>query len=195
MYTIYHIPTVKIGCTEQPPQDRVKDQGYTNYEVLEEHIDIYIASDREIALQKQYGLPVDKMPYWKTIQQLTESPIRLERMRNSELYKEARKNAGTILSKKQLESGTGVHNFEVRSKAGKIGGQKNKDSGHIEHLGKKYGPINGKKAKESGQFKKMAIKGAKAAGNVIRTCPYCNKTIKGNVYFVWHGDNCKAKPQ
>ena len=67
MYYIYHIPTIKIGCTNDY-EYRIKQQGFTNYEILEEHLDVYIASDREIALQKQYGLPVDKIPYYKSVE-------------------------------------------------------------------------------------------------------------------------------
>ena len=65
-YYIYHIPGVKIGCTSQLTK-RMSDQGFTEWEILEEHTDIYIASDREIELQKEYGLPVDKVLYWKSI--------------------------------------------------------------------------------------------------------------------------------
>ena len=145
MYTIYHIPTIKIGCTDNV-EERTAAQKFDNYEVLEEHLDIYIASDREIALQKQYGLPVDKMPYWKTIQQLTESPKRLEAMRNSELYKEARSKVGLVSGKKNKETGH-ISNLGKSGIGGKIGGKitgkKNVESGHIQALGKKYGAIVG----------------------------------------------------
>ena len=53
MYTIYHIKGVKIGCSTQA-EIRVKKQNYSEFEILEEHIDIYKASDREIELQKEY---------------------------------------------------------------------------------------------------------------------------------------------
>ena len=66
IYYIYHIEGVKIGCTIEP-KERVRVQGYNVYTILEEHNDIYIASDREIELQKQYGYPIDNVPYWKTI--------------------------------------------------------------------------------------------------------------------------------
>jgi len=62
MFYLYHIPRVKIGCSTQP-KERVEKQGYFNFQILETHTDIYIASDREIELQKQYGYPVDKVPY------------------------------------------------------------------------------------------------------------------------------------
>lgn len=52
-YYIYHIPEVKIGCSVNPNR-RVKRQGYTDFEILEEHTDIQIASLREKELQKQY---------------------------------------------------------------------------------------------------------------------------------------------
>ena len=66
-YYIYHIPTIKIGCTSQLNK-RMSDQGFTDWEILEEHTDIYVASDREIELQKEYGLPVDKSPYWSSVE-------------------------------------------------------------------------------------------------------------------------------
>ena len=73
-YYIYHIPTFihkdgkigKIGCSEEPDV-RTNKQGYTDFEILEEHECIYKASDREIELQKQYGYPVDLCPYYKTV--------------------------------------------------------------------------------------------------------------------------------
>jgi len=65
-YYIYHITGIKIGCTSDL-QKRMADQGFTSWNILEEHTDIYLASDREIQLQKEYGLPVDKTPYFKTI--------------------------------------------------------------------------------------------------------------------------------
>lgn len=60
MYTIYHIPGVKIGCTMNLRR-RMNEQGYDDgdYEILEVHDDIDIASRREIELQKEYGY-VDK---------------------------------------------------------------------------------------------------------------------------------------
>ena len=54
MYYIYHIPGIKIGCTKHI-EKRIKQQGFTEFEILETHTDIDIASDREIELQKQYG--------------------------------------------------------------------------------------------------------------------------------------------
>jgi hypothetical protein len=74
IYSIYHIPTFihkngkigKIGCTAQEVYDRVLEQGYIDFEVLEEHECIYKASDREIELQLQYAYPVDNIPYWKS---------------------------------------------------------------------------------------------------------------------------------
>ena len=62
-YYIYHIPGVKIGVSTEPNK-RVKDQGYTEYDILEKHTDIYLVSDREQELQKEYGYKVDKNPYY-----------------------------------------------------------------------------------------------------------------------------------
>jgi hypothetical protein len=60
MYTIYHIPNIKIGCTKREVSKRVKEQSYTDYEILEIHTDIQTAAHREIELQIQYGYRVDK---------------------------------------------------------------------------------------------------------------------------------------
>ena len=51
MYYIYHIEGEKIGVSTNPKK-RVRAQGYTDYEILEEHTDVYEVSDREIELQK-----------------------------------------------------------------------------------------------------------------------------------------------
>jgi hypothetical protein len=74
IYYIYHIPTYKwkngrigkIGCA-QDHQQRVSEQGYSEYELLEKHTDIVIASNREIELQTKYGYPIDKIPYYISI--------------------------------------------------------------------------------------------------------------------------------
>jgi len=55
MFTLYHIPGVKIGCTKNLTR-RMREQGFTQYEILETHTDIDIASKREIELQEEYGL-------------------------------------------------------------------------------------------------------------------------------------------
>jgi len=62
MYHIYHIKGVKIGVSEEP-MNRTKKQGFNDYEIIETHNCIYEVSKREIELQKQYGLPIDKVPY------------------------------------------------------------------------------------------------------------------------------------
>lgn len=59
MFYIYHIPGVKIGCSVNP-KVRVKAQGYSEYQILEEYENAKTASKREIELQKQYGYKVDK---------------------------------------------------------------------------------------------------------------------------------------
>jgi hypothetical protein len=66
MYYIYHIPGKKIGCTKNP-NSRLRQQNATIYEILETHSDIYIASKREIELQKQYGYKVDTTTYYNAI--------------------------------------------------------------------------------------------------------------------------------
>jgi len=37
-------------------------------------------------------------------------------------------------------------------------------------------------------------KAGKASSAIIRICPHCDKSIKSNAYFTWHGENCKLNP-
>ena len=81
-YTIYHLPQYvhsngrigKVGCTSQKAYKRARQQNYTfnDFEVLEQYEDIYMASTREIELQKQYDYPVDKVPYYVTLENRSE---------------------------------------------------------------------------------------------------------------------------
>jgi hypothetical protein len=73
-YYIYHIPTFKwkdgsigkIGCAKDHIQ-RVSEQGYSEYTILEIHNCIYEASKREIELQKEHGYKVDASPYFISV--------------------------------------------------------------------------------------------------------------------------------
>lgn len=132
MYYIYHIPTFvqpdgsigKIGCTSQQVKDRVNNQGYTNYEILETHSCIYTASDREIVLQKEYGYPVDTILYWKVYKMsrllINENPNRMS-------------DIGKLGMKKIQELGYHKKGGRV---AGPIGGKIAVDSGQIYELHK-----------------------------------------------------------
>ena len=66
-YYIYHIPGKKIGVTRDLEERVTKQQGYgpDEYEILGEYIDIDDVSAMEIALQKEYGYEVDRVPYNK----------------------------------------------------------------------------------------------------------------------------------
>ena len=66
MYYIYHINGVKIGCTNNIIR-RMSEQGFTEWEILEEHTDINLASSRERELQTQFGYPVDRDLYSSSV--------------------------------------------------------------------------------------------------------------------------------
>tara|TARA_R110000803_G_C11798253_1_gene299012 strand:+ start:42 stop:593 length:552 start_codon:yes stop_codon:yes gene_type:complete len=72
-YSIYHIPDIKIGCTLKKPEDRVKEQGYKDFEILETHLDVMEASWRELKLQKEYKYKVDSIPYFVSLQRITKA--------------------------------------------------------------------------------------------------------------------------
>jgi hypothetical protein len=63
MYYIYHIPGIKIGCTKNLKRRIYQQYKGDDWELLETHTDIDIASERELVLQKQYGYKVDTLPY------------------------------------------------------------------------------------------------------------------------------------
>ena len=66
-YYIYHIPGVKIGMTNEL-EKRMSAQGFTEWEILETHTDPWLCGDRELELQKEYGLPVDSCHYMVSIE-------------------------------------------------------------------------------------------------------------------------------
>lgn len=125
IYYIYHIPTFrhkdgrigKIGCTEEEDAKvRVQNQGYTEYEILETHTDIMVASDREIELQKEYGYPVDKVPYY------------VSKKNRKKFTKEEQIKGG----KTNVKSG---HLQSISSKGGIASSNKNIKSGELKKRG------------------------------------------------------------
>jgi hypothetical protein len=105
MYFIYHIPGIKIGCSSQLEQ-RVADQNFVDFEILESHEDIYIASEREMELQRQYDYRVDTSPYWSSVQNRFKFPQEMQkelskRVKNRfKFTSETAKTAGLVGTKK-----------------------------------------------------------------------------------------------
>ena len=70
-YKIYEIPMFiqpdgsigKVGCTSQTIEQRAKEQSYSDVYLLEEHTDIYEASNRELEIQAEKGYLIDDVPY------------------------------------------------------------------------------------------------------------------------------------
>ena len=69
MYTIYKglkpNGEWKIGCDQNYP-NRALEQNLTDYFILESYEDIMIASNREIELQKEHNVDVDRCLYYQT---------------------------------------------------------------------------------------------------------------------------------
>ncbi len=164
-YYIYHIPGVKIGVSEEP-ENRVNNQGYTDYEILEEFTCIYLVSYRERVLQKEYGYPVDKIPYYMSRQKWG-SP------------------AGKKGGQKAVESGQLYEMIANRDKNSLI------EQGR--RLGKIGGPKGGKSAVETGQLAEARTKAFETNNKIVK-CPYCDKEGKKLNMSVWHFDKCKHKP-
>lgn len=85
MYYIYHVPGIKIGCSQEVER-RLEKQGYAHYEILETHEDGWIAGNRERELQKQYGYVVDRIHYMESLanfKKATETPKVIRSSRNA----------------------------------------------------------------------------------------------------------------
>jgi hypothetical protein len=139
MFIIYHIKGVKIGCTTQP-KERVKEQGYSDFEIIENHTDIYLASDREQELQKEYGYRVDECPYWKSYESALE--------RRKKLTKEKLIKSGKDSGNKNVESGW-IKEFQQRSVIARKGTKHSEETKmkiRLSRLGKPS-PKKGKKYK------------------------------------------------
>jgi hypothetical protein len=67
MYTIYHIPGVKVGATGRNPKVRVKEQGYNEFQILEVLDSLELASEREIYWQEKLGYGRDNNSYFKQV--------------------------------------------------------------------------------------------------------------------------------
>ena len=72
MYYIYHIPGVKIGCTNNLER-RIREQKFNDYELLEEHNDKFLAANRERELQKEYGYTLDNISYTESLKRITKA--------------------------------------------------------------------------------------------------------------------------
>ena len=139
MYYIYHIEGIKIGCSTQP-KERVRKQGYSDFQIIEKHTDIFLASDREQELQKQYGYRVDECSYWKSYEQ------NIERRRN--LTKEKLVKGAKEGGNKNVETGW-IKEFQQRSVIARTGtkhSDETKMKMRLARLGKPS-PKKGKKYK------------------------------------------------
>ena len=110
IHKIYHIPGIKIGCTHRKVSVRVKEQGYNEFEVLEEHTCKYVASKREKELQKQYGYRTDGPHYWQSLENSSKGGI-VQGKANAESGHTAKiaglggKKGGITTAKMNVESG------------------------------------------------------------------------------------------
>jgi hypothetical protein len=131
MYYIYHIIGKKIGCSKNPNR-RVNQQGYTEFEILEQHEDIDIASKRELELQQQYEYKIDNTLYKQTVSSPTIEGV-----------KKGGQNAGKINGNKLKEEGKLKKWWsEGGKKQGPIQGNINKENGHMSRLGKQMTEYN-----------------------------------------------------
>jgi hypothetical protein len=185
MYSIYHIEGVKIGVSKNVKR-RVKKQGYDTYEILEEHTDVYEVSLREQQLQREYGYPVDKIPYWKMINMATKQSRskggKIGIKHPNVVTKKSCSKGGKVSGRNNVNSGhlDRVRNLPQTKKAqsinGKLQGDINVESGHL----KTIASLGGLAIVASGQMKLMRDKSAK-----LRKRPILQYDRDGNFIKEW----------
>ena len=163
MYTIYHIPGIKVGCTKRNPAIRVKEQGFGEFEVLEVHTDIDIASKREVELQLQmYGERDNRRLYkgTSTMVLYTTTEVRKRQV-------ESKKKNGTLLNAiNAMNTAEAINKMlETKEKRGTL---------RVNRI--------------TPEVRQAALK-ALAANK--KTCPYCNFTTTPGNYGRYHGEKCK----
>ena len=95
IYYIYHIAGIKIGCTNNIER-RMYQQGFTDWEILEEHTDIIEASNREIQLQQEHGYEVDNTPYHIVATQFINKTNNRSTWANGDQAARGRMNKGNV---------------------------------------------------------------------------------------------------
>lgn len=146
-YYIYHIPGKKIGCSTQPAK-RVQKQGYTEFEILEQHTDIHTADQREKELQVEYGYKVDRNSYKVAV------------ANRPKLTNDIRSLGGT----KTYELHGGFTSEEC-ALGGKVTGRKNVESGRVAELGR----ISGSKIRNC-PYCDRELKGGGAFNSHTKKC-------------------------
>jgi hypothetical protein len=128
-YYIYHIKGVKIGCTKRL-QQRMREQKFNEWEVLEIHTDKETAGIRERELQIQYGYGKDNNVLYHQIDLVSNG-------------KKVGKVWGKINGEQNVLNGhlDKIRTFESCQK----GGLKHVESGHIQKIQKIGGKIGNNK--------------------------------------------------
>ena len=169
MYHIYHIKGVKIGCSTDPKR-RARQQNATEYEILESHCDIDVASKREKELQEQYGYRVD---------------------RKSETYSshfsKMGKKANGKGNKVMIENKIGIFGVDIQQrkewalKASRVGASISADK----RRGVKLTDEVKQKMSDNSNCHKLKLLKYK--------CEHCGKEMNIGNYYKWHGDKCRNK--
>jgi hypothetical protein len=169
MYYIYHIKGVKIGCSTDAKR-RVKQQGYTEFEILESHVDIDTASKREVELQSEYGYNVD-----------TKAQV------YSNQFSNMGKKANGIGNKIMIENKIGLFGVPIEQrrewalKASRVGVSISADK----RRGIKLTDDVKQKMSDNSNCHKLKLLKYK--------CEHCGKEMNIGNYYKWHGDKCRNK--
>jgi len=84
-YIIYHIKGIKIGCSKRI-EKRIKEQKFNEYEILEVHTDINIASEREKELNLQYGYEWDDTQDYRVLDRIRDSSVKQSKLKLSKPF-------------------------------------------------------------------------------------------------------------
>ncbi len=151
-------------------------QGFTNWEILETYEDGWLAGDREIELQKEYGYQVDQRHYMDTINLFQSGKSEETNRKISESMK------GKVLSE-ETKAKLSIASMGNTSARGSIRTPENRK--------KISDSLMGNVVHEKTRNKiSNTMKGRKQP---IVTCPHCGKEGGQNAMTRRHFDNCKQK--
>ena len=182
-YYIYHIDGVKIGCTTEL-EKRMREQGFTEWEILWQQDGDYefgwIAGDKELELQKEYGLPVDTSHYMITRENRMLAVIAAHKP-------EAKaKRSNSMRGNNNGKGNQGIQKSEEH-KANIKEYSQNRPKEHEDKI------TASKIGKPLSEERKSKISESIKANPKIQ-CPHCDKPpMDPRNYYKWHGDNCKHK--
>jgi hypothetical protein len=211
-HTIYHIPGVKVGCTNDFVRRKSDYPGGTVFEIIEilEDFSDELAGDREFEWADYFGY-TKGWHYKDTLATRTKEQRQLDKIKADETKRTngTISNGGKEGAKRQWELGknpfqtmtsaqnsaNGRARFEKpgeREKQAAISTEVWTRAGHKEMMGQKQADAWAKPGARAARSEITKIACLPVA-HAYHQCPHCSHVGQGNSMFRWHFDNCRNK--